>query len=41
MKKTQHKYILFLLLLLPAFLLSSCTSFRSVKLQDGLEAPPV
>jgi len=39
MKKTQHKYILFLLVLFSAFFLSSCTSFRSVKLQDGLEAP--
>ena len=39
MKKTQHKYILFLLLLLPGFFLSSCTSFCPLKLQDGLEAP--
>ncbi len=39
MKKIQHKYILFLLVLLFAYFLSSCTNFRSVKLQDGLEAP--
>jgi len=39
MKKSQHEYIFFLLVLLSAFFLSSCTSFRSVKLQGGLEAP--
>ncbi len=39
MKKNKNKYILFLLVLLPAFFLSSCTNFSSLKLQDGLEAP--
>ena len=39
MKKAQHKYILFLLVLLPAFFLLSCTSSRCVKPAQSLESP--
>ncbi len=39
MKKAQHKYILFLLVLLPAFFLLSCTNSRGVKPTKPLESP--
>lgn len=39
MNKAQHKYILFLLVLLPAFFSLSCTSSRAVKPEEALEGP--